>query len=181
MPISMDHPVPIKSVKPPPFVFFATDTHSFWRYFWPFLSARQLILTLALTVVVAIVLSAVPTEMVGLRVRRVIVVCFVLGGIRELYERLPGKITIAAARGSARQLIPILEKFILELGYAGTPSSPNGDHIYFRPKSNEGLWRFISPKQNLELCIAEENIVEVLGAKSTLNWVKMNLRPKLGK
>ncbi|NHZ98624.1 hypothetical protein [Massilia sp. CCM 8734] len=177
MSISLDHPVAVETVTPPPFFFFATQrAHSFWRDLWPFRSVRQTIVTLALTAVVIIICSVVLPESVNFRVKLLIFLCFVITVVRELREQLPGKITIAVSRGSARQLIPDLQRAILELGYTDTSPSVKCDRFHFRPNSELG---FFLPKHDVELSIADENIIEVLGAIGSLKQVIMKLNWKL--
>lgn len=177
MSISLDKPVAAETVTPPPFFFFATQrAHGFWRYLWPFQSVRQTIITLALTAVLVIICSVVLPESVNFRVRLLIFLCFVITVVRELREQLPGKTTIAVSRGPARQLIPDLKHVILELGYTETSPSAKGDRFHFRP--NPELSLFL-PKHDVELFIADENIIEVLGAIGSLKQVIMKLNWKL--
>ncbi|NHZ93878.1 hypothetical protein F2P45_33505 [Massilia sp. CCM 8733] len=181
MSISLDHSASVEAATPPQFFFFATQrAHSFWRNLWPFQSARQSLLTLALTAGVVIVCSVVLPKSVGLQIRLLIFTCFVITVVRELRAQLPGKITIAISRGSAWQVIPDIKNAILELGYTDISPSPTGDRFQFRPKPVTELWLY-SPKQDVELSIADENIIEVLGAIGSLKRVIMQLNWKLEK
>ncbi|RSZ59850.1 hypothetical protein HF313_14055 [Massilia atriviolacea] len=181
MSISLDHPVAIETVTPPPFFFFATQrAYSFGRYLWPFLSVKQSIITLALTAAVVFMCSVVLPDSVDLRVRLLIFFCFAITVVRALHEQLPGKITIAISRGSARLLVPDLRKAILDLGYMDTSPSPTGNRFQFRPNTDADRW-FCSPKQDIELSVADENIIEVLGAMGSLKRVIMKLNWKLEK
>ena len=181
MPISFDHPVARGMVTPPRFFFFATQrAHSFWRHLFPFISVKQCIITLSLTAAVVIVCSVVVPESVDLRVRLFIFIYFIVTLIRELREQLPGKITVATSRGSARQLIPDLRQAILELGYTDTTPSAKSDQLRFCPISDAELWLY-SSKQDIELSIADENIIEVFGAIAKLKQVIIKLNWKLEK
>ncbi|HEX8613627.1 MAG TPA: hypothetical protein VF800_20305 [Telluria sp.] len=91
-------------------------------------------------------------------------------------DQLPGKITIAATRGPARQLVPKLEQIILKCAYTGPTFSVDRNCIQFRLKAHAWLSWSAPPKQDVELCIADENILEVRGPKGTLNSIEMFLR-----
>ncbi|HEX8610725.1 MAG TPA: hypothetical protein VF800_05495 [Telluria sp.] len=181
MPISLDHPVPLDSATPPPFIFFATEAHSFWRYFWPFLSVRQFIFTLAVCTV-GVVVTVLLARRGGHSADFTFGMSggFVLSVIRLFpYEELPGKITVATTRGPVRQLMPMMEQIILELGFTPGLSPSSADRLRFRSKTEARLGRGFAPAQNIELCIADENIIELLGPKSTLDLMAMRLRRKL--
>ncbi|MDQ1833795.1 hypothetical protein [Massilia scottii] len=172
---------PVETKTPPQFVFFPTErAHSFWRYFWPFLSIRQFILILAVSVVVAISCTALAPRSVGTIAGIAIPIGLVLAAIQMMAaDQLPGKIIIATARGPARQLVPILEQIMLKCGYTGPAFPVDGDCVHFPPKGDAWLSWSVSPKQGVELCIADENIIEVRGPKDTLNSIEMFLRWKL--
>lgn len=181
MSISFDNSKAVEAATSPQFFFFSTQrAHSFWRNLWPFQSVRQFLITLALTVGVVIVCSVVVPESVDLQVRLLIFSIFVITVVRELRAQLPGKITIALSRGSARQVIPDIKKAILELGYTDISPSPMVDRFQLRRKPVSDLWIY-SPKQDVELCIPDDNIIEVLGAIGVLKLVIMELNWKLEK
>lgn len=181
MTMSFVRPLPLKSVTPPPFVFVRTENaHEFWRYLWPFQSVRHFMVTVAEGVVWAIGVILVAPESVELGARIAIAGGLFLAVIRmNACDELPGKITIAATRGPARELIPTLEKIFSEKGYTADPSPPKGDCIHFRPISGAGESWLYSSEQDIELCIVFENIIEVRGSKTTLNFMEMDLRWKL--
>lgn len=182
MSISLDRPVPRHSITMPPFVFFPTvRAHGFWRYLWPFSSMRQFIFTLAVSVVVIVVCAALARHIASLAPLKIALPAGLVLGVISVfpYQQLPGKLIISATRGPSCQLIPILERIILGLGYIEGSLSANSNPIHFRPKSAVLPSWFYSPEQDVELYIAYENIIEVRGPKGILNLMEMDLRWKL--
>ncbi|NHZ98623.1 hypothetical protein [Massilia sp. CCM 8734] len=181
MPASFPFSVQIESKTSPSFVFLPTErAHRFWRYLWPFLSIKQFIFTLAISVVMVIFCIALAPLSLGTIAANIIPIGLVLAIIRMIpAEQLPGKITIASTRGPARQLIPMLEQIMLKCGYTGPAVSVGSNCIQFRPTANGWLSWPAPPKQDVELCIVDENILEVRGPKGILNSIEMDLRWKL--
>lgn len=182
MTISLERSVSLTSVTPPPFVFFPTArAHSFWRYFWPFASIRQFILTLALSLM-GIIVCAVLAGYVRYpeAFRFGIPAGFVFSILRMIPgNELPAKITVAATRGPARRLMPMLEQLVLERGYARLPLPDNSDVLHVRPQTDAWPGWFYSPNREVELRIVDENIIEIRGPKGALDSIEMFLRWKL--
>jgi hypothetical protein len=170
MTISLDRPVPVECVSPPSFIIFPIErAHSVWQYFWPFQSIRQFLSTLAESIVVVIGWFLLAPQSMGLGDRIVIAACLVLGVIRMTpCDELPGTITIASTKGPARELIPTLERLILERGYTRDSLPPNSNDIHFRsnwPARHSWLY---SPEQDVYLSVIYENIIEIRGPKKIL-------------
>ncbi|MDQ1811882.1 hypothetical protein RBA41_01055 [Massilia sp. CCM 9210] len=181
MPISLDRPISLPATKPPPFVFFPTvRAHSFWRYFWPFQSVKQFMLTIAESLVAAIICILLAPQSTRPDARAFLAVGFLLAVLRKNgCEALPSKITIASTRGPARQLMPMIEQIFVEREYTRAPLPASGDHIHFLPPLAAGPSWFYSPEQDIELAVVYDNIIEVRGPKNTLYSIEMFLRWKL--
>ncbi len=179
MPVSLTPSASAGSVAPARFVFFSTDDHSLWRYLWPFLSAKQLITALALVGVALIgCIEVLPRTFVA-DARMAVFSAFFLTLVGTLHKQLPGKITIATTHGPARQLMPVLEPVVLMLGYVRRHTDTNGGCIRWRLAA-VSCWSLLdSPEQDIELRIADENIIEVRGPKAILEAPVTGLRSKL--
>lgn len=130
-------------------------THPWWRYFWPFYSRRQLLVSIFLLVVGTATMGGLIYLLDPHAMGNAMIGAALGGGGWGLYPLLPARLTLST-RSDAGPHIPDIQARLTKLGYVESEQPQPPDRLLYRSKRPR-FWRW--DEQDIEVLVHNQELV----------------------